>query len=424
MFRSAGNLPDLILQEVLSLIDLGRILAVGFRIDEVASLIDGAFDLILVAGNGSLDLVDEVHSASFPSHSRFEPGSVDIVTPARPLSQGVGRDQWVGTPEARGWRDGPDGPLRHNDEVLTPPLIVLNGPTASGKTALAVRVAQLLREQGRPAEIVNADSMLVYRGMDIGTAKPTPAERGGVTHHLIDLLEVDQTASVATFQRLARAAIADCRSRGVVPILVGGSALYVHAILDEFEFPGTDPALRARLEDELARLGPAALHGRLAERSPEAAADILPGNGRRIVRALEVIELTGSWRATLPAWSYAVDGVQQWGLEMPREVLDERIDARVERMWADGLVAEVRTLLGRGLREGRTASRALGYRQVLAFLDGELSEQEAKRQTVAGTRRFARKQLGWFRRDPRIHWLPAAEPGLAEYLLTQVSPDA
>ena len=301
-----------------------------------------------------------------------------------------------------------------------PPLIVLNGPTASGKTALAVRVAQLLRERGGAAEIVNADSMLVYRGMDIGTAKPTPAERGGITHHLIDIFDVTQTASVAAFQRLARAAIADCRARGVTPILVGGSALYVHAILDDFEFPGTDPAVRARLEDELTRLGPAALHRRLAGASSEAAADILPGNGRRIVRALEVIELTGSWRATLPDWSYALDGVRQWGLEVPREALDERIEARVERMWASGLVTEVRTLLGRGLRDGRTASRALGYRQVMAHLDGELSEDEAKQRTVAGTRRFARKQLGWFRRDPRIRWLPADEPGLPEWIVAQL----
>ena len=301
-----------------------------------------------------------------------------------------------------------------------PPLIVLNGPTASGKTALAVRVAQLLRERGGAAEIVNADSMLVYRGMDIGTAKPTPAERGGITHHLIDIFDVTQTASVAAFQRLARAAIADCRARGVTPILVGGSALYVHAILDDFEFPGTDPAVRARLEDELTRLGPAALHRRLADASSEAAADILPGNGRRIVRALEVIELTGSWRATLPDWSYALDGVRQWGLEVPREALDERIEARVERMWASGLVTEVRTLLGRGLRDGRTASRALGYRQVMAHLDGELSEDEAKQRTVAGTRRFARKQLGWFRRDPRIRWLPADEPGLPEWIVAQL----
>lgn len=293
---------------------------------------------------------------------------------------------------------------------------MLNGPTASGKSTLAVRLAQELTAAGRPAEIVNADSMLVYRGMNIGTAKPTMAERGGVVHHLIDVLEVDQVASVATFQQLARAAIADCRHRGVIPLLVGGSALYVHAIVDDFEFPGTDPAVRARLEAELDALGAEQLYRRLVERAPEAAADILPGNARRIVRALEVLELTGSWRARLPEWNYAIADVQQWGLELPREQLDQRIEARVQRMWADGLVAEVRGLAERGLRQGRTASRALGYRQVLALLDGELTEAEAIEQTISGTRRFARKQLGWFRRDPRIRWLPATEPGLAEHL--------
>lgn len=305
--------------------------------------------------------------------------------------------------------------MRHNERVSTP-LLVLNGPTASGKSTLAVRLAQELTAAGRPAEIVNADSMLVYRGMNIGTAKPTMAERGGVVHHLIDVLEVDQVASVATFQQLARAAITDCRHRGVIPLLVGGSALYVHAIVDDFEFPGTDPAVRARLEAELDALGAEQLYRRLVERAPEAAADILPGNARRIVRALEVLELTGSWRARLPEWNYAIAGVQQWGLELPREQLDQRIEARVQRMWADGLVAEVRGLAERGLRQGRTASRALGYRQVLALLDGELTEAEAIEQTISGTRRFARKQLGWFRRDPRIRWLPATEPGLAEHL--------
>lgn len=287
------------------------------------------------------------------------------------------------------------------------PVVALNGPTASGKTAAAVALAHALAADGIEAEVVNADSMLVYRGMDIGTAKPGVAEREGVPHHLIDIMDVTRTASVADFQTLARAAIADCRARGVVPLLAGGSALYVHAILDDFAFPGTDPAVRARLEAELAVVGAQELHRRLAAVAPGTAAGILPGNGRRIVRALEVIELTGSFRSTLPGWDYALEDVVQFGLEVPREVLDARIETRVERMWADGLVAEVERLVGEGLREGRTASRALGYRQVLALLDGELTEVEAKQATVTGTRKFSRKQLGWFRRDPRIAWLPA-----------------
>lgn len=296
---------------------------------------------------------------------------------------------------------------------MTRPILALHGPTASGKSSLAVDVALELAARGRPAEIVNADSMLVYRGMDIGTAKPTTAERRGVRHHLVDILDVTETASVADLQRLARAAIADCQARGVVPIVVGGSALYLRAILDEFVFPGTDAAVRARWEAELARVGPEALHGVLAARAPDAAADILPGNGRRIVRALEILDLGAPLTPTLPAWTYALPGVRSWGLELPRDVLDERIARRVDVMWERGFVDEVRGLVDQGLERGRTASLALGYRQILAFLRGETTEEEARDATVRGTRRFARKQLGWFRRDARITWRPAGAPALA-----------
>jgi len=300
--------------------------------------------------------------------------------------------------------------------VLT---LALLGPTASGKSALAVRLAVHLTAHGRPAEIVNADSMLVYRGMDIGTAKPGLEERGGIPHHLIDILDIDQTATVADFQRLAREAITSCHDRGVVPIVVGGSALYLRAILDEFAFPGTDPAVRAELEAELSEEGSLAMYERLALLAPEAAAEMQPMNGRRIVRALEVIALTGSYRATLPEHRYALPGVVQVGLAIDRPEMDARIDARVDEMWAKGLVAEVAALAERGLREGRTASRALGYQQVLAYLDGRCTEEQAARDTAAGTRRFARKQLGWWRRDPRIVWIDALDLPAPAELVTE-----
>ena len=293
--------------------------------------------------------------------------------------------------------------------------IALVGPTASGKSGLAVALARAYAASGQPAEVVNADSMLVYRGMDVGTAKPTARERAGVVHHLVDVLDVTRTATVAEFQSLARAAVADCLARGVVPILVGGSALYVRAVVDAFEFPGTDPALRARLETELAVLGPEALHARLAARDPEAATRILPGNARRVVRALEVVELTGKpYAAELPERRYALPDVVQVGLDVPRDVLDERIRRRVDAMWEAGLVAEVRLLAQAGLREGLTASRALGYRQVLQHLDGELDEAAAREATVVATRRFARRQDSWFRKDERITWLAHDRPDLVE----------
>lgn len=254
--------------------------------------------------------------------------------------------------------------------------------------------------------------MQVYRGMDIGTAKLTPAEREAVPHHLLDIWEVTEPASVAEYQRLARTSVDDILRRGRVPLLVGGSGLYVRAVLERFEFPGTDPVVRERLERELAVAGPAPLHARLRAADPDAAASILPGNGRRIVRALEVIELTGApFTASLPEPAPYYPSVQI-GVDLDTALLDERIALRVDRMWADGLVAETRELVGRGLPAGRTASRALGYQQVLRFLTGELSESEAHDETVRATRRFVRRQRSWFRRDPRVHWLDAASPTL------------
>jgi len=296
--------------------------------------------------------------------------------------------------------------------------IVIVGPTASGKSGLAVALAQAYAAAGQRAEVVSADSMLLYRGMDVGTAKPTAHERDGIVHHLVDVLDVTQTASVAQFQSMARAAVADCLARGVVPILVGGSALYVRAVVDAFEFPGTDPGVRARLESELEALGPQALHARLAERDPVAAARIEPANGRRVVRALEVGELTGRpYAAELPERRYALTDVVQIGLDVPRPVLDERIRRRVDVMWAAGLVAEVRRLERAGLRDGLTASRALGYRQVLQHLDGELDEAAAREATVVATRRFARRQDAWFRKDERITWLAHDRPDLVDAAL-------
>lgn len=298
------------------------------------------------------------------------------------------------------------------------PLVVLVGPTASGKSTLAIELAVLLGSRSLPAEIVNADSMLVYRGMDIGTAKPDAIELQRVRHHLVDIMDVTQTASVAQFQVMAREVIADLRSRGVIPILVGGSSLYIRAIVDNFHFPGTDPDVRSKWQSELERVGVADLHRVLVERNPKAAAEILPGNARRIVRALEVIELTGDYTARLPEPDYELANVHQFGLRLDRVEMDSRIAARVHQMWADGFVDEVRTLTSRGLREGLTASRALGYQQVLDFLAGKMSEDEARQATIDRTRRFARKQLGWFARDDRIHWLPARSPDAAATIAT------
>ncbi|MCX4829864.1 tRNA (adenosine(37)-N6)-dimethylallyltransferase MiaA [Streptomyces sp. NBC_01016] len=284
-----------------------------------------------------------------------------------------------------------------------PRVIAVVGPTAAGKSDLGVFLA---KELG--GEVVNADSMQLYRGMDIGTAKLTPEERDGVPHHLLDIWDVTEAASVAEYQRLARAEIDRLLAAGRWPVLVGGSGLYVRGAVDKMEFPGTDPEVRARLEDELRLRGSGALHARLAAADPEAATAILPSNGRRIVRALEVIEITGKpFTANLPGHDSVYDTVQI-GVDVGRPELDERIATRVDRMWEAGLVEEVRALESQGLREGRTSSRALGYQQVLGALAGECTLDEARAETVRATKRFARRQDSWFRRDPRVHWLSGA----------------
>lgn len=290
-----------------------------------------------------------------------------------------------------------------------PPVVAVVGPTAAGKSDLGVELARHLG-----GEVINADSMQLYRGMDIGTAKLPADERGGVPHHLLDIWDVTAVASVAEYQRLARAEIDRLRSAGRVPVLVGGSGLYVRGAIDAMDFPGTDPEVRARLEGELAAEGSGALHSRLAQSDPAAARAILPSNGRRIVRALEVIEITGRpFTANLPGHEAVYETVQI-GVDVARPELDARIATRVDRMWEAGLVAEVRALEAAGLRAGRTASRALGYQQVLASFAGECTEAEAREETVRATKRFARRQDSWFRRDPRVHWLSGAEPDRTE----------
>jgi tRNA dimethylallyltransferase len=283
-------------------------------------------------------------------------------------------------------------------------LIAVVGPTATGKSDLAMALARAY-----DGDIVNADAMQLYRGLDVGTAKATPAERAEVPHHLLDVLDVTEAASVAAYQRAARAAVEQVLNAGRTPVLVGGSGLYVQAVVDELEFPGTDPTLRAELAAELEEVGPAALHARLATVDPAAAAAVLPSNGRRIVRALEVIALTGRpFVARLPEASKPRYDAMLLGVDRPTAELDARIARRVARMFAAGLVAETRNLLP-GLRDGPTASRALGYQQILAA-PGDL--EGAAADTVVATRRFVRRQRSWFRRDRRIFWLDAESPGV------------
>lgn len=287
-----------------------------------------------------------------------------------------------------------------------PALIAVVGPTGTGKSELSLDLAERIRARGQLAEIVNADAMQFYRGMDIGTAKVPERDRRGIPHHLFDVLDVTEDASVAWYQPRARDIVEQILQRHAVPILVGGSGLYVSSVIFDFAFPPRDPAVRARLETELARLGPGTLHARLREFAPATAARVDPANGRRVVRALEVHELAAEGHGgALPERPMPWRPVDIIGLRTPRERLTARLDARVERMWRDGLVAEATALIPLGIDHGTTASRAIGYAQALAQLRGEFSEAEAIAQTQQLTRRYARRQMSWFKRYPGITWL-------------------
>jgi len=293
-------------------------------------------------------------------------------------------------------------------------VVAVVGPTATGKSDLGLELALALG-----GEVVNADALQLYRGMDVGTAKLRPEERRGVPHHLLDVLDPTQDATVAGYQAQARSALDDIAARGRRAVAVGGSGLYVRALLDRMEFPGTDPEVRARLEERVEREGSRRLHAELAAVDPVAAEGIGPRNARRVVRALEVIALTGRpYSSSLPQHVYEVPALQI-GLDCDRAVLDERIERRTARMWEQGLVDEVRTLLEHGI--GRTASRAVGYAQVIDALNGGFTLDEARAATTAGTRRLARKQMGWFGRDPRVHWLDAQDPDLVARALDLVA---
>lgn len=285
------------------------------------------------------------------------------------------------------------------------PVLAIVGPTAVGKSDLAVRLADAWAS---PVEIVNADAMQLYRGLDIGTAKVDRATRERIPHHVLDIWDVTHRASVVEYAAAARAAIDDILGRGALPVVVGGSGLYLKAALDVLDVPATEPAVRAKYQRRLVELGPAALHRELAELDPAAAAAIEPGNGRRLVRALEVVELTGSFTARLPREPQPWRETDWIGLRADLPELDRRIADRVRRMWREGLAQEVEGLVGQGLREGPTAAMAVGYRECLDYLDGRVDQSQAVEATITRTRQLARRQLRWFRRDPRIRWL---EPG-------------
>lgn len=292
-------------------------------------------------------------------------------------------------------------------------LIAVVGATGTGKSELALEIAEYIDSLGQRAEIVNADAMQLYKGMDIGTAKLPVAQRRGITHHLIDVLEITQESTAAEYQRLARAKILELQESGIIPILVGGSMLYVASCLNNFEFPDRDQELRAQLEAELIEHGPLHMHKKLSELDPIAASRIIPENGRRIVRALEIVMITGEpFAASLPEKIESWQPVLEFGLRMEREQLLPRLEKRVLKMWEEGLVEEVATLIPAGFRDSKTASVAIGYAQALGELDGELTREEAIASTVQLTQRYARRQVSWFKRDDRINWLEALDTEL------------
>lgn len=297
--------------------------------------------------------------------------------------------------------------------MMQPRLIAVVGATGTGKSELAISIAKKIQQQGANAEIINADAMQLYKGMNIGTAKLTAQQQQGIQHHLIDVLEITQESTAAEYQKMARSKVLELQEKNVIPIVVGGSMLYVAALLNNFDFPERDATLRAELESELLEFGAHHMHQKLAEIDPIAASRIIPENGRRIVRALEIVILTGEpFAAALPEQIESWQPVLEIGLRMDRELLLPRLEKRVLSMWEAGLISEVQSLIPHGIRESKTASVAIGYSQALAQIDGEYSQDEAMASTIQLTQRYARRQVSWFKRDTRIQWLDALSEDL------------
>lgn len=301
-------------------------------------------------------------------------------------------------------------------------LIAVVGPTGAGKSDLGLAIVDQIVSAGGKAEIVNSDSMQFYRGMDIGTAKLSVQERRGVPHHLIDWLAITDESTAAEYQAVARPLIRDLQNQGVTPVLVGGSMLYIAAVLNNFEFPARDADLRLQLEAELQEHGPHEMHRRLKAIDPVAASRIIPENGRRSVRAIEIVTLTGQpFAAALPEEPDDWQPVLEIGVNGPREDLVQRLEQRVHKMWCLGLVDEAESLIALGIREGKTSSRAIGYSQALAQIDGLMTQEEAIADTVRLTQKYARRQMSWFRRDNRINWLDYLDEGMTSKAANLVS---